>query len=744
MPYFRDHYSSLRFPMKSDDREGFNRAQLGALFATASHFTLHKTPAIVVMPTGSGKTAVLMAYCFLKPATRVLLLTPSRLVRAQVAEGFSKLQLLRKIEAIPDGVPDPAVKEVKNKLLDASDWERLRSFDVIVGTPNCVSPAQVGVAPPAADLFDLVLVDEAHHSSARTWREALNSFPNAERLLVTATPFRRDRKEIAGRFVYVYPLKEALKDRVFGRIRYVPVEPVQQSADQAVAVETERVYQEDKNNNLDHRIMIRTDGKKRAEELAKVYAEATQLRLETVHSDRSLRFANTVIERLRRGELDGIICVNMLGEGFDFANLKIAAIHSPHKSLAVTLQFIGRFARTNARDIGDATFLAVPSEIEIESQKLYNEGAAWDELVTNLSQSRIAAEVENREVIQGFELDEAASDPEDDVSLHSLRPFAHVKIYKVFGDVNLAEPLALPDNYEVLHRWFNPDLPAVSSIFAEIKKPKWSTTDQFAGTSYHLLVAYYDEDTAHLFLNCSSTKSLDVYSAAINAFTAGNHRMLTVGEVDKVLSGLDELDLFNIGLRNRVQGSSSESYLIRTGPAAQQAVSESDGRIYHRGHIFGKSVDGTIGYSSSSKVWSSQRLLIPQLVKWAKKVSERLVSAVPVLTRSNLDHISCGRHVEEFPQRPVGMIWNPHTFKSPPLVKTPLQVDAFPLVDADLVLDTFTSKEIVFGIQFAGARLQLCYRLDRGFTVTAVDENEHQRWEIERAVGGMSIADYFK
>lgn len=51
-----------------------------------------------------------------------------------------------------------------------------------------------------------------------------------------------------------------------------------------------------------------------------------------------------IIDTLREKELDGIICVDMLGEGFDFPNLKIAAIHDPHKSLANTLQFIGRFA----------------------------------------------------------------------------------------------------------------------------------------------------------------------------------------------------------------------------------------------------------------------------------------------------------------------------------------------------------------------------------------------------------------
>ena len=58
----------------------------------------------------------------------------------------------------------------------------------------------------------------------------------------------------------------------------------------------------------------------------------------------------------------------MLGEGYDFPNLKIAAVHATHKSLASTLQFIGRFARTNAEKIGKAKFIAVnDEELEIEN-----------------------------------------------------------------------------------------------------------------------------------------------------------------------------------------------------------------------------------------------------------------------------------------------------------------------------------------------------------------------------------------
>jgi hypothetical protein len=52
-----------------------------------------------------------------------------------------------------------------------------------------------------------------------------------------------------------------------------------------------------------------------------------------------------------------VICVDMLGEGFDLPELKIAAFHDIRKSLAVTLQLAGRFTRFRP-DLGEATFIA--------------------------------------------------------------------------------------------------------------------------------------------------------------------------------------------------------------------------------------------------------------------------------------------------------------------------------------------------------------------------------------------------
>lgn len=333
MSYFQRHYHLFRYPLASEDTVGFRPAQLGAIHAVAGHFAQRRDPAIVTMPTGSGKTGVMIACTFVLRATRVLVVTPSRLVREQIAEEVAELALLRKLGALPDNVGRPNVCSVGERITTSTRWRELAEYDVIVGTVQSISPALETVAAPESDQFNLVLVDEAHHSSARTWQAPLDCFPSAQRVLFTATPFRRDGREIRGRFVFTYELRQAHHDGVFGRIRYEPVEERgdQWRRDVAVAKATETQLQSDRDARLDHLVMVRTDRKTRADELAKIYAEHTSLRLVLLNSDHSLRHAKGVIRKLRGGELDGIITVNMLGEGFDFPRLKIAAVHAPHK-----------------------------------------------------------------------------------------------------------------------------------------------------------------------------------------------------------------------------------------------------------------------------------------------------------------------------------------------------------------------------------------------------------------------------
>jgi superfamily II DNA or RNA helicase len=116
MAYFSSHYDKLRFPIAETGRPGFRPAQLAAVQAVSSHFFGAQTPAIVAMPTGAGKTTVLMACAFTLRAERVLIVTPSRLVREQIAETFQLLRDLKMIGALPTNIIAPKVFTAARKI----------------------------------------------------------------------------------------------------------------------------------------------------------------------------------------------------------------------------------------------------------------------------------------------------------------------------------------------------------------------------------------------------------------------------------------------------------------------------------------------------------------------------------------------------------------------------------------------------------------------------------------------------
>ena len=103
--------------------------------------------------------------------------------------------------------------------------------------------------------------------------------------------------------------------------------------------------------------MARCRSVKRAEEVFRIYEEiGADLTPLLVHSE--LSDADKRLDALRSRDSRIVVCVNMLGEGVDIPALKIAAIHDSHQSLAVLLQFVGRFTRSAGNNLGDATVVA--------------------------------------------------------------------------------------------------------------------------------------------------------------------------------------------------------------------------------------------------------------------------------------------------------------------------------------------------------------------------------------------------
>lgn len=106
-----------------------------------------------------------------------------------------------------------------------------------------------------------------------------------------------------------------------------------------------------------------------------------------------------------------IVCVDMLGEGFDLPELKIAAIHDQHRSPAVTLQFIGRLTRVDDT-LGDAKFVSniANQKVDYQMAVLYKESADWSAVIRDVSQDKIAREIEKETFTEQFPEDADAED----------------------------------------------------------------------------------------------------------------------------------------------------------------------------------------------------------------------------------------------------------------------------------------------------------------------------------------------
>ena len=632
MNYFVNNYGQFRWPIAERDRQGFRLPQVGALHAIGAHFSLKSDPAIVSMPTGSGKTAVLMGTAFVLRARRALVITPSRLVREQIADDFRALRILKMLGALDVALQAPSVHAVEGRVESNDDWQALAFHDIIVSTPNSISPGLPGVAACPNDFFDLILIDEAHHSAAPTWKELLETFVSAKQIQFTATPFRRDRREIRGKLIYTYELRQAYEDGVFGQLDYNAVNPVLgEDPDLAIMSAAAERLRQDRAGGFDHRLIVRTATKTRAHELHRLYTDRSGLRLNILTGDHSLKHLRSTVEKLRTGDLDGVVCVDMLGEGYDLPHLNIAALHSPHRSLAVTLQFIGRFARTNAPNLGNARFFALASDMEIEKVRLYEEGATWEEIIPNLSGRRIHEEVEVREDLATFAAEESEVEEAADLSLYSLRPYHHVKVVNVGPDADIRRAIQLPPGIEVVHRHISEELSAAVYVIRQQVRPDWATVDYLDSTSYELIVNYYHRDSGLLFI-CSSLRTDGLYDHLANQYAPNGFtpRGPSLKQLNRVLLDLQELRLFNVGMKKAALGNRSEAYRALAGSYVDQAIDQSDSRAFHRGHWYGTALsDGervTIGLSSASKIWSNKNTQIPQLIEWCGHLAAKIVS----------------------------------------------------------------------------------------------------------------------
>ena len=332
---------------------------------------------LVSMPTGAGKTGVISClpfflgklnnsiFLFDKP---VLVIAPDLTIAKQLegellvspnAPGENFL-LKREIvphrhqrEIVPNGTKIEETRHVNNS-------EFLTSNEVIIANAQkFLSDDWEDLLPD--DLFKLVIVDEAHHHPARTWRRIIEKFRNHSMVaFFTATPFRADGQLVVhdqeGQLVYHLSLEDARTMRIIRRINWHPLHSEDTELGNIFKLILERVKsiqqaKDDENplpDNIPHMaIAITPNNTAYAEQVAEIWNNhwGNFGGAIAYHSQVPVKAKLTMMEALRSNTIKLVVIVKELLEGFDHPPISIAAIMTGIESRVKFAQFLGRAQR---------------------------------------------------------------------------------------------------------------------------------------------------------------------------------------------------------------------------------------------------------------------------------------------------------------------------------------------------------------------------------------------------------------
>ena len=408
--------------------KGLRSPQIGAVHAVHAHWAVTGEDATVVMPTGTGKTETMLSVMISTPCERILVVVPTDALRSQIANKFLTLGILKDEDCrvLPSKVMRPVVGILRQKPKGVAEVDGFfERCNVVVTTSQIAGQCADYLQERMASHCPFLFIDEAHHIVAPTWSAFKKKFASRRILQFTATPFREDDKPVDGKIIFKYPLRKAQEEGYFKPIRFEPVVEFNPARfDEAIAAKAIEQLREDK--RYKHILMARVGSIERARHVFSLYEKYSEFNPVQIHTGiKSKKEREQIRQKILGGESKIVVCVDMLGEGFDLPELKIAAFHDIRKGLAITLQLAGRFARPRP-DLGEATVIANIADVNVreELRKLYARDPDWNLLLPELSDEIIHEQVCLKEFLEGF-----ANFP-DDIPLKSIRPATSTVIYK--------------------------------------------------------------------------------------------------------------------------------------------------------------------------------------------------------------------------------------------------------------------------------------------------------------------------
>ncbi|MGO9022025.1 MAG: DEAD/DEAH box helicase [Syntrophobacteraceae bacterium] len=378
----------LNLDFNIEANQALREPQRNGYLRVYEFFRAGKNKAILQIPVGCGKTGLAALLPLGLAAGRVIVIAPNLTIKAGLYEAMDITNrqkcFWRKTGVLNN---DQMIAGPLACTLDSGNISvATKSHIVITNIHQLATNVDKWLTQFPDNFFDMIIVDEAHHSAAASWQKVIERFPSAKVIHMTATPFRSDRQEIDGELVFRYPFRSATLKGYIKRLKASYVAPAEielgfsdergriYTLDEVLKLKEEEWFsrgvalarpcnqhivessleklEELRQSGTQHQIIAVACSINHAREIRSLYRERG-FNADFIHSKQSDDEQEAVLTALHNGLLDCIIQVQMLGEGFDHNKLSVAAIFRPFRSLAPYIQFVGRIMRVIVQN--DAT-----------------------------------------------------------------------------------------------------------------------------------------------------------------------------------------------------------------------------------------------------------------------------------------------------------------------------------------------------------------------------------------------------
>lgn len=416
----------LKADANIDGNEALREPQKDAYARVQEFAAAGKNNALVQIPVGCGKTGLVSILPFGLSAGRVLVIAPNLQIKKELFDAMDVTNrrkcFWRKTAVLNDS--QMALGPIACTLDSGNLSTAEKSHIVITNVQQLATNTEKWLEQFDEQFFAMIIVDEAHHSAADSWRKVITRFKDAKVVLLTATPFRSDRQKLEGELVYRYSFRSATLRGYVKRLRASYIAPAEvelaltdksgktYSLDDVLKLKEEEWFsrsialspicnkhivdsslsklEELRQTGTQHQLVAVACHIDHAKTVRSLYRERG-FTAEVLHSKMSPEAQGEVLAQLRNGTLDCIVQVQMLGEGFDHPKLSVAAIFRPYRSLAPYIQFVGRIMRvvvqndpTHPDNMGHiVTHLGMNLDARLKEFKEFehDDQAFWDRVI---------------------------------------------------------------------------------------------------------------------------------------------------------------------------------------------------------------------------------------------------------------------------------------------------------------------------------------------------------------------------